>query len=57
MALPEYWKKRIGEKVWKINTVLGGDELEFTVAVANDETEIDDLVAFTIDHLTTAGGA
>lgn len=56
MAVPEYWKVQKGPKFWLINTVVGGKEMEFPVLVAEDESELDDLVAFTIDHLKSKAG-
>lgn len=46
----EYWKKQIGPKAYRVNLFMDGEEIEFDVHVANDESELDDLVQFTIDQ-------
>lgn len=56
MTSQEYWKARKGPKTWLINTILDGREIEFIVVVAEDESEIDDLVAFTLAHLKSQNG-
>lgn len=56
MSVPEYWKVQKGPKLWLINAVVAGREVEFPVVVAEDESELDELVMFTLDHLKAQNG-
>ena len=47
-----YKIKKYAEKAYKINTEFQGEQISFNVVVANNESEIPDLVAFHLNNLS-----